>query len=184
MDVQSRERKITILGLRMTALKFTCSLGINRKVRVHITKSMTKQKLENNADHTLPGSALSQSRLNDAVESTYPYYSLTLPPSPNKDAPQQDDQHQLHPQQQMETMSPSVPLPLVIPVGDAQPLDVFYPFFDPQMISLFPNGEMSDLSHFDTNPSGLNYFEIEGWNKADSLIAYSGVGDSMVEGNR
>jgi hypothetical protein len=141
--------------------------------------------LGNNANYTLPDSALLQSCRNDAMETTYPCYSLTLPSSPSEDAQQQqerDEQYQLRQEQQMETMSPSVPQPTVIPAMDAQPLDVFYPFFDPQMIGLFPNGEMPDLSPFETNTSGLNYFEIEGWNNSSSLTAYSSVGESRIEG--
>ncbi|KAK5061460.1 hypothetical protein LTR84_008003 [Exophiala bonariae] len=52
-------------------------------------------------------------------------------------------------------------------------LDVCRPFFDPTMLDLFPDGEMPDLSHFETSLSSLDYFELDDWNMSTSLMDQS-----------
>lgn len=54
--------------------------------------------------------------------------------------------------------------------SEQQSLDVCRPFFDPTMLDLFPNGEMPDLSHFETSLLSLDYFELDDWNKASNLL--------------
>lgn len=49
-------------------------------------------------------------------------------------------------------------------------LDVCHPFFNPTMLDLFPNGEMPDLSHFETSLLSLNYFDLEDWNMGSNLM--------------
>ena len=50
--------------------------------------------------------------------------------------------------------------------ADTQTLDVFCPFFDPDLLALFPNGEIPDFSEFETSPLSLDYFELDDWNEA------------------
>lgn len=49
-------------------------------------------------------------------------------------------------------------------------LDVCHPFFNPTMLDLFPNGEMPDLSHFETSLLSLNYFDLEDWNMGSNVM--------------
>lgn len=44
---------------------------------------------------------------------------------------------------------------------ETQVLDVFDPFFDPEMFNWFPYSEMVDFSPFDTSPLSLDYFDFE-----------------------
>lgn len=41
-------------------------------------------------------------------------------------------------------------------------LDIFQPLLDPEMLDLFPNGELPDLSAFDTSTLNLDHFDFEG----------------------
>jgi hypothetical protein len=54
--------------------------------------------------------------------------------------------------------------------SEQQSLDVCRPFFDPTMLDLFPNGEMPDLSHFETSLLSLDYFELDDWNTTSNLL--------------
>jgi hypothetical protein len=119
-----------------------------------------------NANTTMLDSTPSQHRSNNAFETISPYYSVTVPVSSDEEDYLQGHTQQHRPiqQQQLDSLSPLGPQsqdPLAV---DSRPLDIFYPFFDPQMIGLFPNGEMPDISPFETSSLGLNYPEIEGWN--------------------
>lgn len=38
------------------------------------------------------------------------------------------------------------------------------------MLDLFPDGEMPDLSHFETSLLSLDYFELEDWNMSSNLV--------------
>lgn len=40
-------------------------------------------------------------------------------------------------------------------------LDIFQPLLDPEMLDLFPNGELPDLSAFDTSSLNLDHFEFD-----------------------
>ncbi|KAF2428304.1 hypothetical protein EJ08DRAFT_671462 [Tothia fuscella] len=138
---------------------------------------MKDERLKGNANETLSDSIFLQVRPNDAMETTYSSNSPTSPHSPGRDAQQQKEQYApqlLQQQQRVETMSPSIPALPEIPAMYAQSLNMFYPFFDPQLIGLFPDGEMPDFSPFETNSSGLNYFEIEGRDNNSSSILSSG----------
>jgi hypothetical protein len=42
-------------------------------------------------------------------------------------------------------------------------LDIFNPFFDPEMFRIFPYGDIPDLSQFETNPLIPDYFATEAW---------------------
>lgn len=42
-----------------------------------------------------------------------------------------------------------------------QTIDIFHPLLDPQMLDLFPDGDVPDLSQFDTSPFNLDYFDLE-----------------------
>ena len=46
-----------------------------------------------------------------------------------------------------------------------QNLDVFQTLIDPEMLKLYPNGELPDLSQFDTSPLSLEYFDIDDWSR-------------------
>lgn len=62
-----------------------------------------------------------------------------------------------------------------LPIDEQESLDVCRPFFDPTMLDLFPNGEMPDLSHFETSLLSLDYFGLGNgdgdWNLAPNLLA-------------
>jgi hypothetical protein len=88
-----------------------------------------------------------------------------VPLSPNEEGYQREhsQQHQSIQQQQLDAL-PQLGLQSQDPLAvDSRPLDIFYPFFDPQMIGLFPNGEMPEISPFEISPLELNYPEIESW---------------------
>lgn len=57
---------------------------------------------------------------------------------------------------------------------EQESLEVCRPFFDPTMLDLFPNGEMPDLSHFETSLLNVDYFELgdgDGdWNLGPNLV--------------
>jgi hypothetical protein len=43
----------------------------------------------------------------------------------------------------------------------SQTLDIFQPLLDPEMLDLFPNGELPDFSAFDTSSLNLDHFDFE-----------------------
>ncbi|KAH7011168.1 hypothetical protein EDB80DRAFT_711345 [Ilyonectria destructans] len=85
---------------------------------------------------------------------------IALPPPPEQREPQQTSQEQL----QQETLSLLPQLNFL--TGESPTLDVFNSFLDPEMLNLFPNGEIPDLAGFDTNLLSLDYLEMEGWDDA------------------
>lgn len=82
---------------------------------------------------------------------------MALPLPPEQREPQQTSQEQL----QQET--PSILPQLNFLTGEGPTLDIFNSFLDPEMLNLFPNGEIPDLAGFDTNLLSLDYLEMEGW---------------------
>jgi hypothetical protein len=47
---------------------------------------------------------------------------------------------------------------------EGQNLDLFHPLFDPEMLELFPDGELPDLSLLETTPMNLDYLDMTDWN--------------------
>ncbi|EXJ75458.1 uncharacterized protein A1O5_02154 [Cladophialophora psammophila CBS 110553] len=64
---------------------------------------------------------------------------------------------------------------------ETQPLDLFQPLFDPDMLELFSNRVMPDLSQFDTASLNLNYLDIEGWDKTTVDVATRAPGIATCE---
>jgi hypothetical protein len=86
---------------------------------------------------------------------TLQYSYPTVPPLPNlNDKRPQEQQHE------PDLASSRIPQNSEIRDIENQSLDVFYPFFDPEMLGLFPSGEMPDLSQFES-PLTFDYFELE-----------------------
>ncbi|MCJ1471554.1 hypothetical protein MMC13_000194 [Lambiella insularis] len=52
------------------------------------------------------------------------------------------------------------------PAAESQNLDLFHPLFDPEMLELFPNGDLPDLALLDTSPLSLDYLDMAAWNGA------------------
>lgn len=105
-------------------------------------------------------------------QTSYAYSYPTVQLTPYQGAPyQQEDQHQQEQhrhdqhrqeQQHRSTLSTSfAPQRSVPPAVESQILRGFNPFFDPEMLDVFPNGEIPDLSQYDTSPFSPDYFEIE-----------------------
>jgi hypothetical protein len=57
-------------------------------------------------------------------------------------------------------------------------VDIFQPLLDPEMLDLFPDGELPDFSAFDTSPLNLDHFDLEGW----SEHSIPGSGGGCLEG--
>ncbi|KIX03502.1 uncharacterized protein Z518_07055 [Rhinocladiella mackenziei CBS 650.93] len=55
-------------------------------------------------------------------------------------------------------------------LAENQTLDIFHPLLDPQMLELFPDGDLPDLSPFDTSPFNLDYFDFERLSSATSAV--------------
>lgn len=85
---------------------------------------------------------------------------IALPPPLEQREPQQTSQEQL----QRETLSLLPELNFL--TGESPTLDVFNSVLDPEMLNLFPSGEIPDLAGFDTNLLSLDYLEMEGWDDA------------------
>ncbi|KAK5283854.1 hypothetical protein LTR07_008212 [Exophiala xenobiotica] len=76
--------------------------------------------------------------------------------------------HQLQRQQQqqqdrVQTFTSTLPYqsPNILPAQDPT-LDIFQPLLDPEMLDLFPNGELPDFSAFDAIPLDLDHFDFGG----------------------
>lgn len=63
--------------------------------------------------------------------------------------------------------------------AELQYLDVFHPLFDPQMLELFPDGELPDLALLETSSLNLDYLDITDWNSTAASIGGS-VGANMA----
>ncbi|KAH7148209.1 hypothetical protein EDB81DRAFT_791762 [Dactylonectria macrodidyma] len=48
--------------------------------------------------------------------------------------------------------------------GQGSTLDIFSPFFDPEMANLFSDHEMPNFDQFDTSLLNFDYLEMDGWN--------------------
>ncbi|KAH8808017.1 hypothetical protein F5884DRAFT_857574 [Xylogone sp. PMI_703] len=71
----------------------------------------------------------------------------------------QEEQHRLD--------ESSLPSPVDLPCQpeaslDSRGLDILQPFFESEMLDLFPHGDLPDLGQFDLSPLNLDYFEISG----------------------
>jgi hypothetical protein len=93
----------------------------------------------------------------------------------------QEEQYQQEPQPRLQPNLPSPVAPHQPEISvQSQAVDILYPFFDPEMLNLFPNGEMPDLAQFETSPISLDYFEIEGWKKAPPVPMAQNDGENMA----
>jgi hypothetical protein len=103
--------------------------------------------------------------------STFPSSSIYQHTVQNHLAQESRQPHQQHQQQQQQNdlLYSLAPYDYNQPVPEGPSLDVARPFFDPTMLDLFPNGEMPDLSHFETSLSSLDYYELDDWNTAFNL---------------
>ncbi len=139
------------------------SLSQTRQTTLNNRKESTKAVQEQNNGGELyilphPGPAPTQSRLQN-------------PSRPSSSLSQQTAHLQFTQEQCQQELQPQAELLYALAphevnqLGTEQrSLDVCRPFFDPAMLDLFPDGEMPDLSQFETIPLSLDYFELEDWN--------------------
>jgi hypothetical protein len=122
-----------------------------------------------------PGHTTIQSNSQSPANSTYPY-SYT----PVQAQRTQEEQYHHEEPHQHQTNLPS-PASLHQPdlSIESQTLHSFNPFFDPEMLGLLPNGDIPDLSQFESNPLNLDYFEIEGWETAPGVAMARSEGQPM-----
>ncbi|KAK6371287.1 hypothetical protein LTS17_009018 [Exophiala oligosperma] len=73
--------------------------------------------------------------------------------------PEQHPQHYEEPLGVTKSQRASHSQPAVIVPNHT--IDIFHPLLDPQMLDLFPDGDVPDLSQFDTSPFNLDYFDLE-----------------------
>lgn len=57
---------------------------------------------------------------------------------------------------------------------DNHSLDLFQPLLDPDMLDLFPSGELPDMSAFESGVWDLDHFEIDDWNDFTNFGGRSG----------
>lgn len=109
-------------------------------------------------------STSSQNRLQNPV---LPHFPASRQTAPLQFA---EDEHQEDQLQQADRLYPLAPNEFTEHGSEQQSLDVCRPFFDPTMLDLFPNGEMPDLSHFETSLLSLDYFDFDDWNLPTNLL--------------
>lgn len=65
-----------------------------------------------------------------------------------------------------------------------QTLDIFHPLLDPEMLELFPNGELPDPSIWETGTLNLDYLDTTDWNSTAGSAGGTGAENiPMVEWN-
>lgn len=111
-------------------------------------------------------------------QSPPPPVQLSNPGGLQNALPLSNGQDQRHPPQQNQPSSSTTtsynPNPDLPPPGpEYQNLDLFHPLFDPEMLELFPDGKLPDLSLLVTSPFSLDYLDMSDWN---GTVASASVG--------
>ena len=138
-------------------------------------QSMTLNDLESDRSNSRESYSLPHSIPPPARE-TPPNIGQTIPSLVQGTAQIESAQYQRQPEQepQAELLYASAPRDANQDATHQRSLDMCHPFFDPAMLDLFPDGEMPDLSQFDTDLLGLDYFDLGDWNvnPADDQVAH------------
>lgn len=68
-----------------------------------------------------------------------------------------------HPNEQLSYISfnPTASIQPDLYTEQVQQLDFFHPFLDPEMLDIFPGGEVMNFAELDTSPMSLNF--LDGW---------------------
>ena len=119
----------------------------------------------------LPASISTQTRLQNQSRTSS---SLSQQiPEPTAHLQFTEEQYQQERQPQAELSSASAPYGVNQFGNEQQSFDVCHPFFDPAMLDLFPDGEMPDLSQFETVPMNFYDLEFEDWNMSSTAPSES-----------
>lgn len=109
--------------------------------------------------------------------------NATSPPPPIQTEYSQQKQQKQN-QYQQELPTPQGTSSPDMQIDGNQTFNIFHPFFDPEMLSLFPNGEFPDISQFETTPMSLDYFDIDGYgemaNMSEGLRPHENIAESVV----
>ncbi|KEF57342.1 uncharacterized protein A1O9_05259 [Exophiala aquamarina CBS 119918] len=94
--------------------------------------------------------------------------------------PSNEEQYQEHPQNIFSALTSQLSDTFV---AESNPfdIDIFQPILDPEMIELFPGGDLPDLSLFETSPLNLDYFNIEELTGATASTFGVGTGAASMD---
>ncbi len=111
------------------------------------------------------------------VEQVYPMVPLTPTSAIHFQSP--TAQQLEHPLQTLRSTFSTRPHFDILSAIDNESLDIFQPLVDPDMLDLFPSGELPDMSVFESGAWNLDQFEMEGWNDIGDFGSRAGWNVAM-----